>query len=167
MKYKFLRTGLKSDSGSLTWKIGKWVHQDGPLYICHNGLHCSIYPDQAFSYVGGEILAVVQTKGKSIIKEDKECWTDMKIVKAWKWTKKDSIDLAIYAAELVIDIYEKEYPNDDRPRKAIESAKSYRNNQTKDNAANAAANAANRNEIINKIRSWMVKRIKVLERLQN
>jgi hypothetical protein len=125
LKYKFLREGLKSNSGNLTWEIGKWVHEKGKLDICNNGLHCSLYPDQAFSYVQGEILALVETKGKAIIQEDKECWSDMRIVKAYKWTKTDSVELAIFAAELVIDIYEKQYPNDDRPRKAIEAAKAY------------------------------------------
>jgi hypothetical protein len=125
LKYKFLREGLKSNSGNLTWKIGKWVHEKGKLDICNNGLHCSLYPDQAFSYVQGEILALVETKGKAILQEDKECWSDMRIVKAYKWTKTDSVELAIFAAELVIDIYEKQYPNDDRPRKAIEAAKAY------------------------------------------
>lgn len=77
MKYKFLREGLKSDKGDLSWKIGKWMHHDGELNMCNAGLHCSMYPDQAFSYVQGEILALVQTKGKSIVRDDKECWSDM------------------------------------------------------------------------------------------
>ena len=68
----------------------------------------------------------------------------MKVVKAYKWQKKDSVELAIYAAELVIDTYEKEYPNDDRPRKAIEAAKTYLKSPTDKNrqAAEAAAEAA-------------------------
>ena len=49
----------------------------------------------------------------------------MKIVRAWHWKKEDSVALSIYAAELVIGYYEKIYPNDDRPRKAIEAAKAW------------------------------------------
>ncbi len=146
LKYKFLRTGLKSDSGNLQWKIGQWNHED-KLDICHSGLHCSQYPDQAFSFVQGEILALVETKGKSIIQDDKECWSDMRIVKAYKWTKKDSVELAIYAAELVLPIWEKECPTDDRPRKAIEAAKNWLKKPCKETvkAANvaSAANVAN------------------------
>jgi len=122
MKYKFLRTGMKSESGSLTrWKKGIWKHEN-TLDMCHSGLHCSKYPDQAFSFVQGEIVALVETKGKSIVQNDKECWSDMRIVKSYKWTKKDSVALAIYAAQLVLPIFEKEYPKDNRPRKAIEAA---------------------------------------------
>ena len=45
---------------------------------------------------------------------------------------------AILCAEQVIDIYEKQYPDDNRPMKAIEAAKNYLNNPS----ANAAAAAA-------------------------
>ena len=51
------------------------------------------------------------------------------------------IRYAIYAAGLVLDIYEQKYPNDDRPRKAILAAKAYLKAKDKD-AAEAAARAA-------------------------
>ena len=54
----------------------------------------------------------------------------------------DKIRYAIFAAELVIDIFEKEYPNDNRPRNAIETAREYLSN--KDGATADAAYAAAR-----------------------
>jgi len=39
--------------------------------------------------------------------------------------KKQAVQYAIFAAEQVIDIYEGKYPNDKRPRNAIEAAKAY------------------------------------------
>ena len=36
--------------------------------------------------------------------------------------KIEAVKVAVFAAELVIDIFEKEYPDDKRPRKAIEAA---------------------------------------------
>lgn len=39
MKYKFLRSGLKSQSGDIQWKIGQWVHLDGVLDMCGSGLN--------------------------------------------------------------------------------------------------------------------------------
>ena len=62
----------------------------------------------------------------------------MRIIRAWKWGKKDSVLLAIFAAELIIDIFEKKYPDDKRPRQAIEAAK----NWTKDPSAAKVASAA-------------------------
>lgn len=90
----------------------------------------------------------------------------MKITKAYEWTQKDSVALAIYAAELVIKMYEKEYPNDDRPRKAIEAAKKWLKKPSvyaahAAHAAYAAAHAAY--GIVKKIRAWMIRSIKVLK----
>ena len=122
--YKFVRTDLKSENGNHTWEIGKWYHED-TVDICNKGFHASQTPLQAFNYVRGEILCEVEVKGTSQIQDDKECWSDMRVIKAYHWIKEDSVELAIFSAELVIDIFEKKYPGDDRPRKAIEAAKAY------------------------------------------
>jgi hypothetical protein len=64
-------------------------------------------------------------------------------------TYRDYVSYAVYAAEQVIDIYEKRYPDDKRPRNAIEAAKKCIENPSKENkteatyAAYAAAFAAN------------------------
>lgn len=59
-------------------------------------------------------------------------------------TRQQRIVYAIYAAEQVIDIFEKKYPDDNRPRKAIEAAKEYIENPSKETAiaTNNAADAA-------------------------
>ncbi len=61
--------------------------------------------------------------------------------------RKQRIAYAIFAAEQVIHIYEKQYPSDSRPRAAIEAAKAVLKQDTKANqeklaAARAAARAA-------------------------
>jgi len=75
----------------------------------------------------------------------------MRIVKTWKWQKRDSVAFAIYCAELSLPIFEKRYPKDKRPRQAITAARRWLKNPTKKNAdaadaayaaAYAAANAA-------------------------
>ena len=57
-----------------------------------------------------------------------------------------SVYTAVYFAEEVLPIFEKEYPNDSRPRNAIDAAKAWLNNPCKETAAaandDAAANAA-------------------------
>ncbi len=144
LRYKFLREGLKSNSGNCTWKVGVWKKHKGEVELCESGFHCSKEIYQAFTYVQGEILALVEVKGKSDIKSDKEAWSEMKIVKAWKWQKQDSVALSIYAAELCIENFEKVYPNDSRPRDAIKAAKKWLKNPTKENksAAYSAARSA-------------------------
>jgi len=78
-----------------------------------------------------------------LIESDKLDWANWLIVRVMN--KKQKVQYAIYAAEQVIDIFEKKYPNDDRPRKAIEAAKEYLANPSinaKRNAADAAYAAA-------------------------
>ncbi len=54
------------------------------------------------------------------------------------------VAFAVFAAELVLGIYEKKYPDDNRPYKAVEAAKYYLENpsQKAASAASAAASAA-------------------------
>jgi len=146
--YKFLRlidnkivSGYNND---FVWEIDKWYQAKGKLSICNNGFHCNEKPLDALDYVAGEIIAEVQTDGESIIDSNKQRWRKMKIVKAYNWTKKDSVALAIFSAELVLDIFEKQYPGDLRPRNAIKAAKKVLKNDNEKNrsAARSAALAA-------------------------
>src|SRR3990167_8925725 len=118
-RYKFLQEGMKSQSGELPpWKLGGWRKHDGEVDMCTAGFHCSKGIYQAFSYVQGGVLAQVEVKGKHDTQDDKEVWQSMRIVKAWKWTRKDSILFACFAARSALKHYEDAYPGDDRVRKA-------------------------------------------------
>ena len=143
-RYKFLRTGYKSEIGDHKWKVGKWYEYDGDIEMCKSGFHCSKGIYQAFSHIRGEILTEVEVAGKHEVQDDKEVWEKMRVVRSWKWTKKDSVLFAIFAARLVLKNFEKEFPCDDRPRKAIEAAEVYAKNPTEKNreAAESAAWAA-------------------------
>ena len=55
--------------------------------------------------------------------------------------RKQKIQYAIFAAEQVIDIYEKKYPYNKQPREAIEVAKKVLKNDTQENRAKAYAAA--------------------------
>ena len=170
--WKSMQAGLKSSNGDIEWKVGKWFKED-KINICCKGFHASENVVHAMGYVNCEILAKVEVRGKSIIQNDKQCWSEMKIVKTYDWKKEDSVSLAIYAAELVIDIYEKKYPSDKRPREAIEAAKKWLKEPTEKNrnAADAAyaANAAAANaayaayEIREKCAKFVLKRIKAIK----
>jgi hypothetical protein len=87
-------------------------------------------------------------EGKICLDYDGSEWTigewKMRILRAWTWTPADSVATAVYAAELVLGYFEKEYPDDKRPRMAIEAAKRWLGNPTKDTAgvAEVAAKAA-------------------------
>ena len=58
------------------------------------------------------------------------------------FNKRQSVQMAIFAAEQVIDIYEKKYPDNKKPREAIEAARKVLENDTKENRDAAYAYAA-------------------------
>ena len=140
-RWKFIREGFKSENGNVKWKVGEWQEPIKDLEMCNKGYHCSKKIYQAFSYVQGEVLAQVECKGKHQSTDDKEVWENQRVVKAYKWTKKDSVALSIYVAELCLENFEKVYPSDKRPREAIEAAKKWLKNPTAKNQS-AAESAA-------------------------
>ena len=71
-----------------------------------------------------------------LIKVKRLDWANWLVVRLMN--HEQQIQYAIYAAEQVIDIYEKQYPGEDRPRKAIEAAKEYLKAKTAVDAARAA-----------------------------
>jgi hypothetical protein len=77
-----------------------------------------------------------------LIKDEKFDWAIWLIVR--RMTRKQYLQYAVFAAEQVIDIFEKKYPNDKRPREAITAARKCIEDDTQENraAADAAADAA-------------------------
>ena len=124
--WKSLRPGLRSLNGhEFTWNIGEWKKETSPLSMCNNGFHASENVIDAMAYVRADALAQVEVRGDHLSQDDKQCWSEMRIVKAWKWDKADSVALAIFAARLVLPIWEKRHPDDKRVRNAIETAERY------------------------------------------
>jgi hypothetical protein len=137
-----MKAGLKSGVGDMTWKVGRWEKHKGKLDMCHSGFHASVRAIDAMQHINCEILALVEVRGEHLEQDDKQCWSEMRVVRAYEWTKPDSVALAIYCAELVVGIYEKQHPDDKRPRQAIEAAKAWLNDPTEENRQAAAAYAA-------------------------
>ena len=160
------------------WTVGEWRNNPYTVTKACEGLNCCQHITDAMGYVRCEILAEVVIRGKQIDEDTKITVQEMKIIRAWKWSPLDSVALAIYAAELVIEHYEQKYPNDKRPRNAIDAAKAYLKNPTNDsayaaaNAANAAANASKqekekaREEMKTKIDKWIINHLKGKEQVQ-
>ena len=124
--YKSLRPGLRSLNGhEFTWKIGEWKEETAPLSMCNNGFHASENVLDAMSYVHAAFIAKVEVRGEHLSQSDKQCWSEMRVVEAKEWTKEDSVALAIYAARLVLPIWEKRHPDDKRVRNAIETAERF------------------------------------------
>jgi hypothetical protein len=149
--YKFLdqKDGeIKSHFGDHIWTIGATYETEGELKICESGFHASDTPIQALSFVKGNVLALVSVGDDTVDSYEKISARSMKIERAFRWTRKDSIALAIYAASLTLKIFEKHHLEDKRPRKAIAAARRYLKTPSEENrivaydATNHAAYAA-------------------------
>ena len=103
------------------WLKGKWACKEG------------------FDWWKKHAEANVKKLALRLVKENHFDWANWMLTRIFDKTQ--NIKYAIFAAEQVIGIYEKDYPKDDRPRKAIEATKDYLK-KSNANAAYAAANAA-------------------------
>ena len=138
--WKALRAGLTSQYDGSKWKIGKWRKLPEVTELCV-GFNCSPRVIDAMRYVSMEILVRVDVGGTVIEGGDKWTCQKMRVVEAWHWPKEESVRLAIFAAELCLQNWENVYPNDDRPRKAVEAAKAWLENPCDGTAASAAWSA--------------------------
>ena len=162
--WKSMKSGLRSGMGDKVWAVGNWEKHTGELVMCESGFHASKNVIDAMRYIDAEMVAQVEVRGNSLVQGDKQCWSEMRILRAWEWTKEDSVALAVYAAELVIGEYEKRYPDDKRPRQAIEAAKMWLKSLTGENRAAAravarAAEAAARKNTLAKCHLFVLKRL--------
>jgi len=123
--WKAFESGLKSNYGTVNWKVGEWQEYEDNIKLCESGFHASERIVDAMQYTNLELLARVEVKGLSKKGIDKQVWSKMKIIKLYDWTKEDSVSLAVFAAELCLDKFEKADPDDKRPREAINAAKDW------------------------------------------
>ena len=97
------------------WTIGEWRSVPAPTKECI-GLNCCPNIIDAMGYVNMEVLAEVEIDGATITSNDKITSEKMRILRAWKWEKKDSVALSSYAAGLVEDNFNSWAPTDSRVR---------------------------------------------------
>jgi hypothetical protein len=114
------------------------VGKEGSIMITNKVIKslnpCKDRYDNYLKYYGDKELTIRQFMGRKHITQSDKLWV------AFRLMPKDNIRLAAAdIAESVLHIYENAYPNDDRPRKAIEAARK----GDVDAAVNAADRAAN------------------------
>ena len=102
------------------------------LKACQKGI------DWVAKYEDKESTAVL----RHLIADDKWNWANWLIVRIMDY--RQYVSYAVFAALQVIENYEKQYPGDDRPKKAIEAARRCIDNPTNKNkqSAESAADSA-------------------------
>jgi len=79
-----------------------------------------------------DVFELIERLRKSRIKHKHAwlCWAIPRLLK----TKKNRVRFAVYCAELTLPVFEKEHPNDKRPRKVIQAVKNWVNNPIEKNS---------------------------------
>jgi hypothetical protein len=133
-------------------RVGKWMPAIKPV-LCQQGYHFVTF-DQLPRWIG-PTLYEVEVRGEVLTAKDKSVAEQARLIKRVDtWNKKTLRLFAADCAEHVLGIYEKQYPKDERPRKAIQASRDFANGLIDANAAayaayaayaaaNASANAAN------------------------
>jgi hypothetical protein len=63
------------------WQIGKWKKTTKKLEMCKWGFHASEKIRDAMYYVAPGIITEVEVRGKCQKQDDKQVWSEMRIVK--------------------------------------------------------------------------------------
>ena len=128
--------------GSGKWRIGEWMPAIRDIQPCKRGYHF-VSIEQLPQWLG-PTLYEIEVRGQVIHQADKSVAEQARLIrKVETWNDKTLRLYAADCAERVLGLYEKQYPKNDRPRKAIQAARDFANGLINKDAADAAADAAN------------------------
>jgi len=134
-------------------KPGKWMPPIENLELCASGYHV-INKNQLIEWIGPTIFEV-EVKGKFIHDANKSVFESARLIrKIEAWNDKTARLFAADCAERVLPFYESEYPNDSRPRLAIDATRKFANGEITQDKLNAARSAAR-----SAARTWQTERL--------
>ena len=119
--YKFITSKNKSLNGNITWKLNEWQETQESLKLCESGFHACRTPLESLQFIYGDKFCIVEADGTIIDGDDKFVASRMRIIKELP-TKEIFVRFAIECAKHTLSNYEQMYPNDNRPRLAVEAA---------------------------------------------
>jgi hypothetical protein len=135
--WKVLEKGMKSSCGTAKWKKGVWKEHKGDLELCNSGFHASKLLVDAIQFVTPGIICHIEYDGNILEEEDKFVARRMRVLKTYRFTKRMAVEFAIYCASSCLKNFEKEFPDDKRPREAILAAKRWLKNPSQKNKNDA------------------------------
>lgn len=147
--YKFLTVDNKGEYSEFNFteylpkdgKPGKWLPKIKKIKICKSGYH-AFELENILEWANAQLFEV-ELRGVSIIGDTKTVAQQMRFVrKVEAWNDKTTRLFACYCARDVLPIFEKEYPNDNRPRVAIDTSERYANGEATDSELSAAVSVA-------------------------
>jgi len=146
--YKLLNKNGTSTTVNAAWplpkrgKPGAWLPPiKGPLVACANGYHVLKIEDLLSRR--GAMLAEIEIKGRPLRDTNKSVVRQARTIRIVKgWNEKNLRLFAADCAERALPIWEKKYPDDDRPLKAIKAARAFAKGKISFKTVIAARNAA-------------------------
>jgi hypothetical protein len=122
-------------------KPGKWLPKVVELSLCHSGWH-GCQDGNIIEYLNANIYEI-ETCGNVLIGDDKFTAQQIRLVRACEgWNEVSARLFACDCAEHVLPIFEKERPDDKRPRECIQVARKFaRGKSTQEELAAAWAAA--------------------------
>lgn len=146
--YKVLGNGgIACNGGSGKWNLpvdkkpGKWMPKIENIIPCRSGYHLCRREDLLL-WLNEEIYEA-EGRGKSIRDENKDVFQQARLIrKIDNWNEKNTRLFATDCVEHVLNVWEKKYPNNDSPRKAIQAARDFANGIISNKELSAAESAA-------------------------
>lgn len=141
--YKVLNADLTSrNGGTHQWVVGEWAPEiAGDLIPCHNGYHFCQESDLLEWF--GPVICEAEIGGQVLREGNKTVARTARIVRVLPaWNERTARLFACDCAERVLPVFERQYPDDHRPRTAIETARRFAEGQaTAEELATARAAA--------------------------
>ena len=147
--YKTLgKKGQAYNGGKGKWKLpegccyGEWMPPvKGHIVPCANGYHLC-RRGQLINWLGPTIW-LAEGRGDKVAQSNKIVYREARLIRKLNtWNDRTMRLFAADCAERVVTIYEKEYPDDDRPRLAIQAARDFANGKITKKQLDAARAAA-------------------------
>ena len=124
-----------------TWTPGEWMPEvQGDLTLCANGYHVTDI-DHLLDWLNATIYEAEPSK-EMLKGDDKVVCRSVRLLRKLHWDDRIARLFACDCAEHVLSIYEKNYPDDKRPRHAIEVARLFADGKANDSELAAAWDAA-------------------------
>ena len=145
--FKVLGAGGTSIYTDFAWPLptddgpGEWVKCKGELIACVNGLHLCREQD-LLDWLSNEVYEA-EARGERVGADNKIVVREARLTRRYEtWSETTARLFAADCAERVLPIFERERPDDDRPRKAIEAARAFARGEIDADALASAAWAA-------------------------
>jgi len=136
--YHFLREDMTAGSGNEPpWTVGETRRMNGKLSLCERGYHSSPTPADALRYPLGPILCLVEVSEPVMRDKTKQVSASRTLLKAVD-VLRTLHEQACRIARDVLPIWERRYPQDMRPRRAIEAKEAWLRGELSDEALQVA-----------------------------